>query len=160
DPSGETVVIKRLDALAAAHDPAGAVRFRREIAIAAALRHPGVASCVAAGDDWLAFEWLETALDQPEHRRRFREPAALRPLLAEIADTLSYLHARGVVHADLKPAHVRFRGDRPVLIDFGIASVGSRDSLFETELAGSPRWMAPETVGGEQPSPASDVWSL
>lgn len=160
DASGTRIAVKRLDELAASRDPAGTRRFRREMAIATALRHPGVASCIATGDDWLAFEWLETALDQLECRRRFREPKTLRAMLAGIADTLAYLHARGVTHADIKPAHVRFRGDRPVLIDFGIASVGQDDPLSEVEFAGSPRWMAPEIVAGSPPTPAADVWSL
>ncbi len=160
DASGAKIVLKRLDGMAASRDPKGAQRFRREMAIAAALHHPGVVSCLAAGDGWLAFEWLETALDQPECRRRLQDPAAARPVLADIAGTLAYLHARGVVHADLKPAHVRFRGGRPVLIDFGIASIGSSDTLFETEFAGSPRWMAPEVVAGSAPTPAADVWAL
>lgn len=160
DISGGKVVLKRLDARAALHDPVGAARFRREQAIGALLDHPGIVRNLAAGENWLALEWLDRGLDDRACRRDFAEPAALREMLAALSGTLAYVHARGVVHADLKPAHVRFRGETPVLIDFGIAALGSGDPLSAEEFAGSPRWMAPERIGGAAPLPASDVWSL
>lgn len=160
DPKGSKAALRCLDRSLADGDPVGIARFRREVAIATSMYHPGLATCLGAGEDWIAFEWLESGLDTPEQQARFREPTALRGLLEALAGTLAYLHARGVVHADIKPEHVRFRGSAPVLVDFGIAAVGTRDPLYEGEQAGSPRWMAPELVLGGVPSPASDVWSL
>jgi len=114
---------------------------------------------VGAGEDWLAVECLQSGLDEPSRRSAFRNAVAVRALLRDLAEILAYLHARGIVHADLKPAHVMFRADRPVIIDFGIAALGSRDLVAGSELAGSPRWMAPEVIAGGLPSPASDVWA-
>src|SRR5690606_3335439 len=113
-----------------------------------------------ATDDWIAFEWLQGGLDEPAVGQEFVQPAAVRNLVRQLAETLAYLHGRGVTHADIKPAHVRFRGLRPVLIDFGIAATGRQDPINEQELAGSPRWMAPEAIAGAAPASGSDVWSL
>lgn len=160
DGSGAKVAVKTLDTERAAADPLGAARFRREAALSATLHHPGIVTCRGSGDGWLAFEWLDEGLDAPQRQRQHAEPSALLAMLASVADTLAWLHARGIVHADLKPSHIRFRGDRPVLIDLGIAALGSDDPLFAGEFAGSPRWMAPECLRGGQPTPAADIWSL
>ena len=160
DASGAPVFVKRLGADGTARDPTAARRFRREMTISASLRHPAIADCVAAGDDWLAFEWLETSLDRPERQEATRDPATLRATMAQVADGLAYVHGRGIVHGDLKPDHIRFRGEKPVLVDFGIASLGNEDPLRDLEFAGSPRWMAPEILDGHHLHPAADVWSL
>jgi len=160
DDSGAKVAIKMLCRNGAAGDQIGVERFRREIRLAASLAHPGIAGHRGHGEDWLALEWLDDGLDRPHRQRAYQQPSVLRNLLSGICETLTYLHAKGVVHGDLKPAHIRFRDERPVLIDLGNAAIGSADPLFANELAGSPRWMAPECLHGAQPTPAADIWSL
>ncbi|MGI6853535.1 protein kinase domain-containing protein [Mesorhizobium sp. 1B3] len=160
DRSGRDVIIKRLVPERCRPDPLGVARFRREVAIHQTLHHPGVARCFGSGEGWLALELLQNGLDDPVRRPGFRQSSAVLTLLRDLAETLAYLHARGVIHADLKPAHIMFRGDRPVIIDFGIAALGSRDPIAGAEFAGSPRWMAAELIAGGLPSPASDVQAL
>ncbi|HWK67642.1 MAG TPA: protein kinase [Rhizobiaceae bacterium] len=160
DRSGAELVVKRLVVGRCGPDPLLAARFRREAAIYRTLQHPGIARCLGSGEDWLALERLQNGLGDPARRSAFHRLDAVRALLHDLADILAYLHARGVIHADLKPAHVMFRGDHPVIIDFGIASLGSPDPIAGAEFAGSPRWMAPELIAGGLPSPMSDVWAL
>ena len=158
--NGQRVAVKRLVAGSVEPDAMTLQRFRREMLIARVVQHSGIAACLDAADDWMAFEWLKDGLDDRMIQQRFTRPSALRSLVSRIAETLAYLHGRGVTHADIKPAHIRFRADQPVLIDLGIATIGAQDPVAERELAGSPRWMAPEVIAGGAPAPAADVWSL
>jgi serine/threonine-protein kinase len=83
----------------------------------------------------------------------------VRALLAGIAEALAFIHARGIVHRDIKPAHVLFRGERPVLVDFGIAGTPG-DDLQQMEFSGTPAWMAPEQLSGGPALPSADIWSF
>lgn len=149
---GEPVVVKRL---IGKDDTIAVRRFERERRFARLLRHPSLPRCVAEGEDWIAFEALEVRL--PEAHRH--GPAAVRALLAPLADALAFIHARGIVHRDIKPAHVLFLGEVPVLIDFGIAGTPD-DDLQQAELSGTPAWMAPEQLLGRPVGPAADIWSF
>lgn len=154
---GTAVVVKRV-AETAAPDPIGRRRFEREGRFARLLSHPSLPRLVAAGRGWIALEALRGTLCEPAMADRFRNPAAARSLLASLGEALSFVHARGVVHRDLKPAHVMFRAATPVLIDFGIAGVPG-DDLDGEELSGTAGWMAPEQLAGAVGPPA-DIWSL
>lgn len=157
DATGARVVLKRLRDGA---DRLGALRFEREAALGAMLAHPGLARLLDHGPGWMAFEPLAPALSDPQVRQEHAAPDAARRLLAQLAATLAFLHARGVVHRDVKPAHVMFRSDRPVLIDLGVAGLISDDPLEGSECVGSPAWMAPEQASGARPAPPADIWSF
>lgn len=160
DARGSPAVVKLARPGAAEADPLGARRFEREIALCRMLRHPGLATVLDHGSGWIAFERLDASLRDEAMRKRFATPAAARPLLAQVAATLAYLHARGVVHRDVKPAHVMLRGDEPVLVDLGVAGLVADDPLEGAEIVGSPAWMAPEQAAGAPPAPAADIWAL
>ncbi|BCH35573.1 hypothetical protein MesoLjLc_75030 [Mesorhizobium sp. L-8-10] len=149
-----SVVVKILDEAAAATDPVSARRFAREIALNVGARHPGLATVHGHGQNWIAFERLEPPGD------RWTRPGGLRRLVAQLAAVLAYLHARGIVHRDVKPAHVMFRGEQPALIDLGVAGLIADDPLDGKEMVGSPAWMAPEQLHGAKPAPSADIWSL
>ena len=156
-PDGRAAVVKRLDAGAA--DPIAALRFTREQRLASILRHPGLATCLGNGEGWLAFETLDGPRGGPlaSGVDRANGLAVLRSL----ALTLAYLHGRGVVHQDVKPAHVfQEASGRVVLIDLGTAGLMSDDPLAGHEAVGAPAWAAPEQLDGAPPAPAADLWSL
>lgn len=87
---------------------------------------------------------------------------------------LRQVHARGVLHRDIKPGNVLVetwsgsagpgRGTasgRVVLTDFGIAAIQDAKALTMVGmLVGSPDYMAPERISGRPQGPPSDVWSL
>lgn len=148
------VVVKALDEAVASADPIGRRRFAREIALGVGGRHPGLAKVYCHGQGWIAFERLEPPGD------RWVRPGGLRRVVARLAAVLAYLHARGVVHRDVKPAHVMFRDEQPVLIDLGVAGLIADDPLDGKEMVGSPAWMAPEQILGACPAPSADIWSL
>jgi serine/threonine protein kinase len=95
-------------------------------------------------------------------------PAMALDLLAQIADGLADAHAAGLIHRDIKPANVLLRrrvdGNQAYLSDFGIARPMDAGSAgiagTTTGTMGTPTYMAPELHLGDQPSVASDVYSL
>lgn len=83
-------------------------------------------------------------------------------LLEDILPILQYIHARKVVHRDIKPPNIMRRHDdgKLVLIDFGVAKLLSDTALLKTgTIIGSPEYIAPEQLKGKA-FPASDLYSL
>ncbi len=77
-----------------------------------------------------------------------------------LAEGLQAVHAAGVLHRDVKPTNVLMEGRWPVLIDFGLARVAEDPRLTQTGfLLGTPGYLAPEILYGDDASPASDVHS-
>ncbi|MFE1316307.1 protein kinase [Kitasatospora phosalacinea] len=155
-----------------AADPAAAHELRervlREARALARLQHPNVVTIHHIVDSpELAHPWLvmELVPGGSLHDRITRGPlppqeAARigRGLLA----ALTAAHAAGIQHRDVKPGNVLLRTDgTPVLTDFGIAALSESTSLTATgALIGSPEYIAPERIRGQEGDPASDLWSL
>ena len=73
---------------------------------------------------------------------------------------LMYLHARNVIHRDLKAANILTTKDGTVkLSDFGVSKELNFDEK-DTSVAGTPNWMSPEVIELKGASTASDIWSL
>jgi tetratricopeptide (TPR) repeat protein len=164
--TGEQVALKVL------RDPAGDARGRlqREARALSELRHPRVVRYVAHGvaEDgrpYLAMEWIEgETLAQALARGRLPPPAAVR-LARHLAEALRALHARGLVHRDVKPSNVLLRGGRldgATLADLGLVRAPS-DPTFTGPgtILGTPAYMAPEQARGEhEVGPPADVFAL
>lgn len=162
DDGGRRVAIKALGPWAAS-DPA--LRRRLEVEAAALERCgvEGVARLVDIDVDG-SLPYLATELVAgPDLRSRIRGgPIACRDavhLAVTLARTLGAVHARGLVHGDVKPANVVLGPHGPVLVDFGLAThLADADSTRPAAFAGSPGWIAPEQVRGEELTPAADVF--
>ncbi|SFN04561.1 Protein kinase domain-containing protein [Actinomadura madurae] len=77
-----------------------------------------------------------------------------------LALALGDVHDAGVLHRDVSPGNVMVMGDRPTLIDFGIAHESGADQLTKRGLVvGTPAYLAPELIEGERATTASDVFS-
>ena len=77
-----------------------------------------------------------------------------------LAEGVASVHAVGVLHRDIKPSNVLMEGRTPILIDFGLARVADDPKLTHTGwLLGTPGYLAPEILYGDDATAASDVHS-
>jgi serine/threonine protein kinase len=77
-----------------------------------------------------------------------------------LAEGVASVHAVGVLHRDVKPSNVLLEGRTPILIDFGLARVADDPKLTHTGwLLGTPGYLAPEILHGDDATTASDVHS-
>jgi Protein kinase domain len=87
--------------------------------------------------------------------------ASVVALAAGLAESLTAIHAAGVVHRDLKPSNVLLAEDGPRVIDSGISHAAEATSLTRAGLVmGSAGFMSPEQAEGGDVGPPSDVFSL
>ncbi|MFE2374800.1 serine/threonine-protein kinase [Streptomyces sp. NPDC059398] len=165
-----TVAVKELTAGLYVSEADRAVlhaRTQKEARAAARINHPGVVTVhdVIEFDDrpWIVMEYI----DGPSLADVVKESGALAPREAarvglHVLGALRAAHAAGVLHRDVKPGNVLLAHDSRVLItDFGIAAIEGDSEITRTgEIVGSIDYLAPERVYGEEPGPASDLWSL
>ena len=165
------VAIKMLPA-SLAEDAPVLERFHREARVVASLNHPHICTLYDVGDDhgrpYLLMELLDGGTLQTRLSQQALPIEQTIEWGVQLADALDAAHARGIVHRDLKPANivVTARGDLKVL-DFGVAKLV--DEGAETTMAaltrdgrviGTPAYMAPEQVRGEEVDPRSDLFAL
>ncbi|MFF8380985.1 serine/threonine-protein kinase [Streptomyces sp. NPDC015661] len=167
---GRTVAVKVVHAELAAQD-----EFRRRFAreVAALERVGGTGTAPVLGSDttadspWVAIGYVPGPSLRTVVGDEFGPlpPATVRALASGLARALDHIHAAGLVHRDLKPSNVLLTVDGPRIIDFGIARavdhVSDGGNLTTTgAVVGSPGFMSPEQVRGDQVSPASDIFCL
>ncbi|MFB4313099.1 serine/threonine-protein kinase [Actinomadura sp. 21ATH] len=143
-------------------------RARREARAAALIDHPNVITVhdvvVEDGRPWLVMELVRgVSLERLVREHGPRPPAMVARVGLQVLDALQAVHAKGIVHRDVKPDNVLLAddGERVVLADFGIASVESDPSLTRSGMfVGSPGYIAPERLRERPVGPGSDLWSL
>ncbi|MZF89926.1 serine/threonine-protein kinase [Streptomyces sp. SID5643] len=115
------------------------------------------------GLPWIVMELVPgESLHDRLRRGPMDVPEAARIGLA-VLGALRAAHAVGIVHRDVKPAHVLLGPHRRVVVtDFGIAHVQGDDLHAGSgeATAGPPEYVAPERMSGRTAGPASDLWSL
>jgi serine/threonine protein kinase len=141
-------------------------RFYQEARAAGGMSHPGIITVYDIGREgdiaYIAMELLEGA-ELRELMKLSRVPLAMAiDLAAQVADALSFAHARGVVHRDVKPGNIMILpGQRAKIMDFGIARVRVSDIKTQTGmLMGSPKYMSPEQIAGSAVDHRADIFSL
>jgi Tol biopolymer transport system component len=166
-------------------DTRGRARFAYEARAIARLSHPHICALHDLGHhdgvDFLVMEYLDGETLASRLRRGPIPIAETLRIAIQIAEALDAAHAEGIVHSDLKPANIMLlsgradqdRGPESKLLDFGLARFQSASRVAESAMAaaragstgprvigGTPQYMAPEQVRGEEADPRSDIFSF
>jgi serine/threonine protein kinase len=130
-------------------------RFEQEAAILASITHPNIAEYVAHGatPDGLRYLVMEWVQGEDLAVRLDRVGLDVRDTVAtarQIARALGALHARGIVHRDVKPSNIMMSSEGVKLVDFGVARRTTEPGRLTRTgaLVGTAGYMAPEQVRG------------
>jgi serine/threonine-protein kinase len=166
----ETVAIKTLPGDVMQRSPEDLERFKREIRLARKITHRNVLRTYdygeAEGVYFISMEYVrgytlaELLEEAPDHRMA---PRAAMGLSRQICRGLQAAHEQGIIHRDIKPQNVLIDHKGEVkLMDFGIARMAeSKEGMTQVGLiVGTPHYMSPEQVQGNQLDARSDVYSM
>ena len=134
--------------------------LRKEFRLLASLDHPSIVKARDFGVTADGRAWFSTdEVDGPDLATFARSHALLENLsaLADVAHALDYVHARGLVHGDVKPTNVRVLGERAFLLDFGLAFARGEEVAG---IRGTPAYLAPEVLRGGKPDRRADLYAL
>ncbi|WP_313887723.1 serine/threonine-protein kinase [Lentzea alba] len=167
---GREVAIKQLllaPGLDEAEQDEAIQRAMREGRIAAKLHHPNAIAVYDVveedGVPCLVMEYLPSySLADALAEGGPMDPIEVASIGTQCAAALAAAHAAGIVHRDVKPGNVLIAENGVVKItDFGISRASDDITVTKTGLiAGTPAYLAPEIARGQDPTPASDVYSL
>jgi len=163
-----------------AQQPQALERFRREARAASALNHPGICTIYDIGEQdgraFIAMEFIDGETLRSHIHGKALPLEEILKLGIQIAEALEAAHAEGIIHRDIKPANifVTKRGQAKVL-DFGLAKLipkgiaragleldgQSPDSISIVGIiSGTPSYMSPEQVRGDNLDQRTDIFSL
>ena len=165
DDHGRKVVIR---AVASAHkrDRALNKHFKNSISLLATIDHPNIIHLLDhgkhAGRRWMAVEYHEN-LNLRDHisRRSTTLTEHAYPLIFQLADALTYLHAAHILHLDLKPENLLIKDDKTlILVDFDLAVRHKNKALKPRKVSGTPAYLAPETLTDHLMDEQTEIFSF
>ena len=147
-------------------DPVNLRRFQNEASIAASLNHSNIVKVYNHGtidgvpyiaNEYIKGQNLKEVLD-------FRSALPLEEAIdymIQLAAALSYAHAHGIVHRDVKPDNLYVMGDGTIKLgDFGIAQNEINEiNSINSEIVVSVHYLAPEITLGKPATGRSDIYS-
>jgi serine/threonine-protein kinase len=160
------VALKFLSAGVAENETAR-MRFMQEARAASALDHPNICTIYGIEDTDDGQMFIAMSCYEGENLRQRLERGSMTmkeavSVAIQVAQGLAKAHDNGIVHRDVKPGNVMLTNDGGVkLLDFGLALLG--ESVRTTQpgtSVGTPAYMSPEQIRGEQCDGRTDVWSL
>jgi serine/threonine protein kinase len=170
--TGQASVAIKVLSPALAEDGNALRALQQEATKTRCLIHPNIVRFIDLDRDddlyFLVLEWLEgqtlAAILDSSDAKAIDKDAAFR-IVRQIGDALDYAHRCGIVHADVKPGNIMILPDgNAKLFDFGVARVRQKqaENDFDPGVLGAltPAYSSLQVLGGEEPTPADDVFSL
>eukprot|EP01094_Clydonella_sp_ATCC50884_P011836 TRINITY_DN2167_c0_g1_i3.p1 TRINITY_DN2167_c0_g1~~TRINITY_DN2167_c0_g1_i3.p1 ORF type:complete len:807 (+),score=310.83 TRINITY_DN2167_c0_g1_i3:153-2573(+) len=163
-PTGEEVAVKQMPLLNEL-DP-HSKKLATEVKVLALCKHPnivGFKGCFYSNDTiWLGMNLCSSgSLGEMLRSTSFvLNEDQVQVISKQIVRGLAYLHARGVVHRDVKLDNVLIGEDAVQLADLGVAGVCSTTDERSNSIAGTTYWLAPEMALGGEYDWSADIWSL
>lgn len=159
------VAIKVMNPVLAA-DPTFSQRFVREAKLMAQLSHPHIVPVFDVGAHGTLHYMTMEHLSGGTLKQRLQnslDDHDIERIIAEIAAALDYAGEQDIIHRDVKPDNIMFRGDgSAVLMDFGIARPLQGDEAMTQmgTIVGTPKYMSPEQHRGKGVDSRADLYSL
>ncbi|MBN2713002.1 MAG: serine/threonine protein kinase [Planctomycetes bacterium] len=149
-------------------DPVCIERFKHEARSIAALSHPNLMHIYSVGSEkglnYFAMEYVDgIPLSKNLSEKKHLPLAEAIGITAQILGALDKVHRAGIVHRDLKPGNIMLdRDGRAVVLDFGLAkdTTATMGLTGTGTIMGTPDYMAPEQIEGEDVGPFTDVYAL
>jgi eukaryotic-like serine/threonine-protein kinase len=160
---GRRVAIKTISGNVIADEEARA-RFFREAQAAGRLSHPNLITIHDIGETdgspYIVMEYLEgTDLGGAIRGGRLSFATKLQ-IMIDICEGLAYAHGRDVVHRDIKPANIFVTAQGHLkILDFGLARGSLSDVTQTGRIVGTPNYMAPEQIRGEEVDHRADIFA-
>jgi eukaryotic-like serine/threonine-protein kinase len=158
------VAIKLLDGKhGLTSDDVGA--FLSEARAISRIQHPNIVSIYDVDKEknkpYLVFEYVKGELLSDRLKRKQADLHESLDIFTGILSGVAQVHKEGIVHRDLKPANIILDSESmPKIMDFGIARMLKTENGRDTDLTGTPRYMAPEYISHGRVSPQMDVFAL
>ena len=141
-------------------------RLQQEARVAASVSHPNVIQVFSSGTDHGQFYVVMELVDHGslddliEQRTRLPEEQVLESGI-QVAKGLRAAYRQGLIHRDVKPANILFVNEHIAKIsDFGLAGAAAQVTEIQTEIWGTPYYVAPERLSNEPEDFRSDIYSL
>lgn len=140
--------------------------FLREAKAAAKMSHPNIVTVFDAGEQdgefYMAMEYVEgQTLKSLVNRQGAFPEKLIRYILVHSCRGLQYAHERGLVHRDIKPGNMMLTRDRALkIMDFGLAKFLEEAQANHTRAIGTPYYMSPEQILGQELDGRTDIYSL
>ncbi len=146
-------------------DPELKLRFYREARSAASLHHPNIVTIHDLGEEGKITYIIMELLEGKDLKDIIKErvPLSIEKkllIIAQVCEGLQHAHSAGIIHRDVKPGNIHFAATGNVkIVDFGIARIPSSDLTRSGVRLGTPIYMSPEQIRGEQYDERSDMFS-
>src|SRR5262245_29899150 len=141
-------------------------RFLREAQAAGKILHPNIVTIFDVGEDagvsFIAMEYIEgDSLDKYTRPGSLLSPRRVLEVIEQAGAALDYAHQQNIIHRDIKPANLMMLKNGVLKVtDFGLAKSPSANLTQAGVLLGTPSYMSPEQIQGQDLDGRSDLFSL